>query len=797
MWLIWQLKFPHKIFTVRLLRLTTGNKKHIKITFFLILISFFAANLCFWLLPGVFETWNAQTVDQLFVLRSNWNRFRPCYNNKIVHIDLTNTSIKRLENQYFNRSHFAKVIGNLSKMNVSAQVYDFIIAARKNALNDKALIKAVNDSANVYFGLAFKLSKQREAKKQQHGYSKDILYLDQTKWQVVVESTSESFYNGSNPLLTFYELARTSKGLGSLSIKFDPDGVLRRAPLLVRYNDAYYPILPFKVICDYLHVPPDKIIVKPGKHIILKNAKKPGDLAAHDIVIPIDQHGNMIVNFIGPWERMDHYDFADIMMAADNRGELEMWKKELGDKIVIVSDVSTGTTDIGPVPTDHSFPFSGVHSNIIHNIMTESFLKDFSKKQMFAVEIILMILVLVLSIRFSSFYFSLGTLLLASFYVMGVMASFLYLHLILNLIRPLIMVALAAVSIVVYRYINEEKEKIEGLRQRDFIRQIFSRYLSNEVVEELLGSSEALKMSGEMSEVTFLVSDLRGFTALSSELPPNDVIQLLNSYLEKMVEIINRYRGTLNEFTGDGVLVFFGAPLTHEDDPQRAIACAIEMQNALLELNVIHRNNNLPEFSMGIGINSGEVVVGNIGSEKRAKYTAIGSPINITFRIESYTTGGQILISPDTFEKVRTLVRTRGSLRASFKGIDHPLNLYDIVSIEGKYQNSLKEKTPDELTRLQSPVPINCFLIEEKTVSEKVIEGHIIRLGVFSAEVLLEKPIESHVNLKLLLASPETEGCSGLYSKVVSVYPKADSKNNRVYLEFTWIPKNVKRFLFS
>jgi adenylate cyclase len=381
--------------------------------------------------------------------------------------------------------------------------------------------------------------------------------------------------------------------------------------------------------------------------------------------------------------------------------------------------------------------------------------------------------------------------------MLAVMAGFLYLHLVLNIVRPLLMVVLALVSIVVYRYINEEKEKIEGLRQRDFIRQIFSRYLSNEVVEELLGSSDALKMSGEIRDVTFLVSDLRGFTALSSELSPNEVIRVLNSYLERMVEIINRYRGTVNEFQGDGVLVFFGAPLKHADDPQRAIVCAIEMQNALIEMNAVQRQNNLPEFNMGIGINSGEVVVGNIGSEERAKYTAVGSPINIAFRIESYTTSGQILISPDTFEKVRTQVRTRGSIRANFKGIDHPLNLYDIVSIEGKYQTSLEEKIPDELTRLQPPMPIKCFLIEEKTVSEKVIAGHIIRLGVSSAEAILEKPIESHANLKVLLSSLETEGLSGIYAKVVSFRSKNSSQNNSVYLEFTWLPEDVKRFLAS
>lgn len=778
--------------------MTTENKTKTLVIVYLILGSFSTAHLCFWILPGVFEMWNAQTVDQLFVMRSSWDRFRPHYNNSVVHVDITNTSIKQIDNNYFNRSHFAKVVHNLAEMNVSIQVYDFIFAAQKNRLNDQALIKAVYDAGNVYFGLAFKLSNQRDTENKHYRYSKESSYLDKTKWNVVVEGDTSLFYNASNPFMTFMKLAIASKGLGSLSIRFDPDGALRRVPLLVHYNSAYYPILPFKVICDYLQVPPERIIVKPGKNIILKSAKKPGDSVSHDIMIPIDLFGNMIVNYIGPWDRMDHYDFSDIMRAVDDREKLEMWKKELGNKIVMVSDVSTGSTDIGPVPTDRNFPFSGVHSNIIHNILTESFLRELSKNQMFFLEVFLMITVLFMALRFSSFYFSLGTLLLASFYVILVFAGFLYLQLVLHVIRPLLMITLAFFSILVYRYINEEKEKVESLRQRDYVREIFGRYLSNEVVDELLGSSDSLKMSGEIRDVTFLVSDLRGFTALSSELSPNEVISILNSYLERMIEIINHYRGTVSEFQGDGVLVFFGAPLKHADNPQRAIACAIEMQNALIDINTIQRQSNLPQFNMGIGINSGDVVVGNIGSERRAKYGAVGNPINIAFRIESFTAGGQILISPNTFKKVQSQVRTRGSVKVNFKGINHPMKLYDIIGIKGKYNLSLAKETSNELTRLKSPLPINCFLIEDKIVSETVISGHIIRLGLFSAEVILEKTIESHANLKIMLADQKAAGLSGIYAKVAPVCSTNNNlQNTPTILELTWIPKDVNRVLFN
>jgi len=588
-------------------------------------------------------------------------------------------------------------------------------------------------------GLAFKLAEEGGERpgKETKG-SKTTLYLDRTKWEVVVDGDSLSFYLGADPLITFPALASATRGLGYISLRPDPDGVFRRLPLLVRYEGAFYPSFSLRAICEYLAVPPEKIVVEPGKAVILKHARRPGETDGHDIVIPIDQYGNMVISFVGPWERMKHCNFADILLASDDRDEMEMWREDLSGKIVVVSEVSTGSIDIGPAPTDANFPLSGIHANVINTILTESFLRELSGRAMLMVEILLLVIVLFLSLRFSSLYFFLGSLVIATSYVGMVIASFLYGQLILHLARPLLMVAFAVFSIVVYRYFNEEREKLEGLRQRDFIRATFGRYLSDEVVEELLDTPEGLKMSGETREVTFLVSDLRGFTALSSTLSPQEVINILNRYLERMVAIIARYGGTVDELQGDGILVFFGAPLTAPDDQERAVACAIEMQNAMEEVNEEQRRLNLPELAMGIGINSGEVVVGNIGSERRAKYSAVGSPINVAYRIESHTVGEQVLVSTGIYEKVRSLVKVRGTMEAQFKGIDHPVTLHDIAGIEGKYQLSLPEKGADVLKALEPPLPICCFPIEGKQVSEKSISGNILRLGASSAEVSLE-----------------------------------------------------------
>ncbi len=775
--------------------MTTSNKKA-RIQFFLVLGSFLVAYLCFTLMPNVFEIWNSQAVDQLFSFRASSDTFRLPYDKTVAYVDFNNSSIRQLNHLFLDRSHYAQVIRNLKTMRVSAMVFDFIFAGRLTKGDDDAFIRETRAADNVYFGMAFELRQSDQDPKQQPIPAQTASYLDRTGWKVTVTGDPDTLLIGQNPVITFYELASASRGLGSLSVKFDPDGVLRRVPLLVRYEEAFYPLLPLRVACHYLNVPPENVVVHPGKHIILRDAQKPGDEAPHDIVIPIDQNGNMIVNFVGPWESMDHYSFADIFMASDDRDDLEMWAEELEGRILIISDVSTGSSDVGPVPTDANFPLSGTHANIIHSILNESFLRELSGWEMLLVEGFLMVLVLLLSVRFSSLYFSIGTVLVAAAYIMAVGAGFFFHSVIFHIGRPLFMIVLAMISIIIYRYINEEKEKMESLRQRDFIRDTFGRYMSGEVVDELLDSPEGLKMSGEIREVTFLVSDLRGFTALISRLSPHEIIKVINRYFEHMVDVISKYRGVVNEFLGDGILVFFGAPLQEKDDPQRAVACAIEMQQAMVQVNAEQRRLNLPELAMGIGISTGEVVVGNLGSERRAAYSAVGSEINIAYRIESFTVGGQILIGPNTYDKIRSVVRIKNAKQIQVKGIDHPLDIYDVIAMEGPYAVKLPEKEQEQLSELNPSLPIDCFLLDDKIISDTAISGEIIQLGETVAEAVLKEPVEAHTNLRILIAPQENNNLSEAYAKVLA--PDAHDykpSQNSVHLQFTWLPEEVKAYL--
>lgn len=790
-----RLRLKQIIFILGRIRLIINRPRQLFILAALIVGSFILSHLCFWLLPNVFKVLNYHTIDQLFVFRHSTGQFCPDYDNTVVHVDLNNATIEKLGHHYVDRSDFGKLVDNLAGMDVAAQMMDFIFAAKTRPDEDSALIEATEAAGNVYFGVALRLDGPGAGTVDQASGPEIAGYLDHFKWNIDVKGDDKALYQGKAAIPTFKELGSVARGLGSLSVKFDPDGVLRRVPLIVQFRDGYYPLLPFRVICNYLGVGPENILLKPGRHIVLKNAARPGEGGApHDIVIPIDRHGNLIINFLGPWGAMDHYNFSDVLLASGDRDLFDLWQAELAGKIVVISDLTTGSTDTGSVPTDRNFPLSGIHSNLINTILTESFIKEYAAHQMLFIEFLLMAGLLFMAMRFGSIAFSVGSVMLAGFYLLVAAGLFLYAQTIVNIILPLLILLFSIISVLIYQYIQEEKAKLHSARQRDFIRNTFGRYLSNEVVDQILGSPQGLDMNGEIRKVTTLVTDLRGFTALTAKLSPRVLIDMLNRYFERMVDIITAYNGTVNGFEGDGILVFFGAPLSSPDDPERAVACAIAMQNAMNDFNADQRRREMPELSMGIGINTGDVVVGNIGSEKRSSYTAIGTAINMAYRIETFTVGGQILVSPSTYANVESRVTLRGTKNVQFKGVDHAITLYDIAALSGDYQIELSDQKPDIRHEIE-PIPVSCFSMTQKTVSESSISGCITRIGESSAEIEFDCPVAAYTNLIVRVNLNASADLPDIYAKVLPAEePAASALKNAAILNFTWLPESAKQY---
>jgi len=234
------------------------------------------------------------------------------------------------------------------------------------------------------------------------------------------------------------------------------------------------------------------------------------------------------------------------------------------------------------------------------------------------------------------------------------------------------------------RRVDERTAELQrSYEERAFIRETFGAYLSDEIASEILASPEGVKLGGEKREMTVLVSDLRGFTSTTESMEPHQIVKIINRYLEKMIDIIMHHEGTIDEFTGDGILVFFGAPRLTMDHAWRALVCAFEMQESMKEFNEENLKLDLPQIEMGIGISSGQLVVGNIGSEKRKKYGAVGGAINTAFRLEEKARPAEILVTQAVKDRIGEKMQTDACWQDNLKGIGHTV----ICRVTGIYEN--------------------------------------------------------------------------------------------------------------
>ncbi|MGD8985968.1 MAG: adenylate/guanylate cyclase domain-containing protein [Desulfobacteraceae bacterium] len=331
-------------------------------------------------------------------------------------------------------------------------------------------------------------------------------------------------------------------------------------------------------------------------------------------------------------------------------------------------------------------------------------------------------------------------------------------------------------------------------KSSELIKKMFGRYLSTEVMNSLLEDPSALELGGEKRKVTIMMTDLRGFTALSERLKPEQVVQMLNSYFEVMVEVILQSNGTINEIIGDALLVIFGAPQEMPDRAQRAIACAIEMQNAMAKVNEKNRAQGLPELEMGIGLNETEVIVGNIGSSKRSKYAVVGSGVNMTSRIESYTVGGQILISESVRQKAGEVLRIDHKQEVMPKGAEVPITIYEVGGIAGPYNLAIEREEPARVSLVRR-IPVEYKVLGGKHVGKKGMKGRIVKLSKKSCEVALTGPLALLANMKMNLGDVDEElAARDFYGKVIE---QSGKQANTYLVRFTSVPPEVDAYFQS
>lgn len=327
--------------------------------------------------------------------------------------------------------------------------------------------------------------------------------------------------------------------------------------------------------------------------------------------------------------------------------------------------------------------------------------------------------------------------------------------------------------------------------RNDLLYQVFGRYFSDKVVEVILEKPEEASIGGERREVTIMISDLRGFTSLSEELESDEITSVLNFYFERMSEVISSCLGTIIEFLGDSVLAVFGAPRSSLNHAADALTAAIRMQNGMREVNQYCKENGYPTLEMGIGVHTGEVFIGNVGSEKMMRYNVIGRVVNECSRIESCSVGGQILISKRTLEQIKEPVQTRNAMEIVAKGVHEPILAYEAVAIDSIYNSYLDVSKSDELLPVCSEVWLELYLLEDKRIKGEPVKVLVKEISSESVVVFAEKnEFDLYSDVEIGYGKEDKAVfLRGIYAKIVKV------EDNFVTLHFTHVNQTFQSFL--
>jgi len=331
---------------------------------------------------------------------------------------------------------------------------------------------------------------------------------------------------------------------------------------------------------------------------------------------------------------------------------------------------------------------------------------------------------------------------------------------------------------------------VEREREAQLVRQMFGRYLSAEVAAALLSNPGVLQ--GERREVSVLMSDLAGFSAIAERLEPEGVVELLNVYLGRMTELVDRYGGTVDEFIGDAVLAIFGAPVSRTDHAGRALACAMAMQREMADVNSELARRGLPPIDMVAAVNTGEVVVGSIGSERRSKYGVVGSPVNLASRIQTLAAPGEVVITEAARRAAGDAVQVAETREVALKGFADPIAVHFVTAaagISGVDEGDLELPTSvDALVTLDAPLPVTYSVLDGKEVSGAQARGALAAVSSTRAVLRTDEAMEPRSDLRLTL--PVAGGGSGdMYAKVISA-SRTDSGPEAV-LRLTSVPEDV------
>lgn len=484
-------------------------------------------------------------------------------------------------------------------------------------------------------------------------------------------------FSGFLPVVSISELIHSLNGRGSIghfNPDPDPDGVIRQIPAVMEYNGRVLASLSARAIASYYGEEPsldgsDGLSVRG----ITRDAE--GTPRAGKMHFPISPWGGFYARFYGGDRLFPYFEFSDVVSGKLSDAEL---KEKLGGRIIFVGATAVGLKDLRASPFAADYPGVEVHATVASNVLSEHFLVRDQRFFLFGYLFLWLTGALVAWIVFRFHPFRAFAATILSIAAVQVAA-----HLFFNrgIIVPSILPALSSLSIffagVFYRYFSEEREK-------KMVRASFSRYVSSAVVEEILKDQTKLRLGGQKKELTVMFVDLVGFTKTSEHLDAAFVTTLLNEYFTRMTNILLRNQGTLDKYMGDGIMCFWGAPLDIPDHARLACLTALEMREELTRINEEWRAKHRISIEIRIGVHSGEMAVGNMGSDQVFSYTVMGDNVNLASRLEGVNTvyGTHIIVSQATADKAGGTFFYRPLDAVQVKGKEDAVKIVELVSLK-------------------------------------------------------------------------------------------------------------------
>lgn len=590
------------------------------------------------------------TIDDESVDRIRWPWKRETY-NKIF--------------EYLNKYSMAKVIG-----------FDAIIATPdiENIQSDLKFYSSIKKIDNLVVGFV-PLNSPYSSITEGKIYDKQF----KSKFYVPIKDESNQKIPSSYQSLSKFPkpyFDSVSK-VGSVITTPDFDGYIRSIDQFVDYKGNLYPSLSLRMY-DYLHHN-NEFIIKNNK-ILYKGSK---------LKIPSFKKYNGIFNNIHYYKLLPNSDYSHTTFSAidiiDSFDALQKGQKPIispqvfEDKIVFVGAnakaMAIGLEDVKRTPISNNFPGVDIQATNLDNIIHNEFLTQTNVFE----DIISIIIILGLTflvIRFFSLFISLGiiALMMVSYIAFCILCY--RFNLVISVITPIMLQIIMMTISYSYRFI------LEG-RNKEKIKNAMGKYISQDVMQNVVKNIDGLALGGKRSNVTVLFADIRGFTAMSEKMTAEEVSVILNEYFSELEPIIAKYNGVINKFIGDAVMAIFGEPIQDKNHAINAVKCANEMLEKVDDLQKKWLKEGKPKIEIGIGINTGEAFVGNIGTETRLEYTVIGDMVNLASRIESYNKvyKTKFLISATTFEKVRDIADVIKISEVSIRGKSKKLNIYEVLRL--------------------------------------------------------------------------------------------------------------------